>query len=78
MPPLLQCWYNPMILYKSANVLVSNRLQDGKDPPEAQVELVLKNWLCVLEDKMEEISSHWGFAVKTNSEWIDYYIKEYN
>ena len=70
--------YNLIILYKTANVLVSNHLQDVKDPPEAQEKLVLKNCLLDLEDRMEEISSHWGFSLKTNDLWIDYQIKEYN
>lgn len=70
--------YNPMILISTANILVSNHLQDDHSPPQAREKIVLKNWLLDLQDRMEKISSHWGFTLKTNDEWVAYYICEYN
>ena len=70
--------YNPMILLSTANILVSNHLQDDHSPPQGREKIVLKNWLLDLQDRMEEISSHWGFTLETNDEWAAYYIREYN
>ena len=70
--------YNPMIMLSTANILVSNRLQDNYSPPQGREKIVLKNWMLDLQDRMLEISSHWGFTLEANDEWVAYYISEYN